>query len=154
MFLNKRKWFSEMSTKTPCKLKSNTKRNMIKKPTPQNLNKHILLMSYRRKQITRGAKSFYSFSVHWSLYFRKSVTKQHSFATQKWHQKDASASSNQAAPSHTPPTSTRYTNNATRVEARPGNFHKTRWFVRWFVHSEHGSMNTRSQSLIVIKEIR
>ena len=31
---------------------------MIKKPTPQKLNQHIMFISYNRKQIAKEAKSF------------------------------------------------------------------------------------------------
>ena len=55
MCWNKRKWFSNMSAKMPCKLLSNKKRIMIKKPMPQNSNK-IKSTSYSQKQIAKEAK--------------------------------------------------------------------------------------------------
>ena len=56
MCLNRRKWFFKMSVKMQCKPIWNKKRNMIKRPMPQNLNKPITFTSYSRKQITKEAK--------------------------------------------------------------------------------------------------
>ena len=50
MCLNKRKLFSKISAEIPCRLTSKTKRNMIKKPMPQNSNKQTPFTSYSQKQ--------------------------------------------------------------------------------------------------------
>ena len=56
MCLKRRKCFSEVSAKKPCKLVSNTKRLIIKKPMPQNSNKPIMFTSYRPKTDHQGSK--------------------------------------------------------------------------------------------------
>ena len=64
---------------------------------------------------------FFRFSMDAGLTskFWKCVNKQHLFGRQNWHQKDAGASSNGAAPLRTPPTYTGYTTYTTWVGARP-----------------------------------
>ena len=58
MFSNKWKCFSMMSEKTPCKLISNTKRNMIKKANASNSKKNNTCIFYSLKQITREVTFF------------------------------------------------------------------------------------------------
>ena len=56
MLLNKRKWFSTMSARRPCKLISNTKPNMVSKPMPWNSKNNSLCTFYSLKEITREVK--------------------------------------------------------------------------------------------------
>ena len=56
MFSNKRKWSSMMSGKTPCKLISNTRRIMIRKPMPRNSRNNNTYMFYRLKQTASKVK--------------------------------------------------------------------------------------------------
>ena len=53
---SRRKRFSKTSEEMPSKLLSNTKRNMIKKPMPQNLNNLIAFTFYSQKPNTKEAK--------------------------------------------------------------------------------------------------
>ena len=56
------KWFAKRCAKFPCKLTTNTRRNMVKKPTPQKLKKQISFMSYSWKRITKESKFLLQFS--------------------------------------------------------------------------------------------
>ena len=56
MFLTKRKWFTIMLAEMLCKLTSNLKPIMTKRPTLQNSSKQISYMFYSRKRIMEGVK--------------------------------------------------------------------------------------------------
>ena len=53
--------------------------------------------------------SIYKISMDWPIYYRKNITKQKVFGTQNRHQQDASASSDENASVHTPPTTSWHT---------------------------------------------
>ena len=53
---------------------------------------------------SRQQNSIHRISMDWPVYYRKSITKQKLFGTQIWHQQDATASSDEKASVHTPPT--------------------------------------------------
>ena len=63
--------------------------------------------------------SFHSFSLNWTLHYSKGVTQRLLFGTQNWHESDASTSSKEATPIHSPPTHTGYTNHTTWMEITP-----------------------------------
>ena len=52
---------------------------------------------------SRQQNPIFRISLDWPLYYQKSNTKQQLFGTQKWHQQDTSASSDENASVHTPP---------------------------------------------------
>ena len=56
--LKQTKWFSMTSEKTLCKLISNTKRIMLKKPMPRNSKNNNRCTIYNLKQITKEVKFF------------------------------------------------------------------------------------------------
>ena len=72
-----------------------------------------MFMPYRQKQISNKQSFFYSFSVDWIPLYWEAVSEQQLIGTQNWHQKDASALSNEAAPIQTLANHTGYTNHAT-----------------------------------------
>ena len=56
MFLNKRKWFSEMSAKMPCKHVSDTKRIMIKKANASKLKQADYVYNLQQKADHQGSE--------------------------------------------------------------------------------------------------
>ena len=98
---------------------------MTKKPTLQNLKEQTMYTSYKRKRIIKAAK-FYSQNLdglarilflpnNIITLFYISIIQQYLYRTQNWHQQDASASSDENASVHTPPTTSWHNSQASRI---------------------------------------